>query len=352
MTPGRGPTGSSDSIGCSRSRRSTSGRDVPIDFDCAPVSLCPPDALVEPALDYLARDYASFRQMLLDYVAQRNPTWTERSPADLGIALLELFAYEGDHLSYFQDAVANEAFLDTADSASRRSGTRGSSTTRCTTAAMPGRSCTSPSSAPGAIAAAAGEPPVQLVTRIVSPMRFDRVPLRRPDPAAGHAARNAAARDHRRGLRQRSGAGAGARVRDGRSRRGRSAEQRAAPPFVGQRAVLPGPRDDEGARLRDQRRQSRPAAAESRRLPAARRAARPDDGRRSRCRSDAPAGRADRARQSGSLHRPRPAQRRTRCTIGCSSTCIDPATGQPKTVTLPVPVNQTLPLVEVTWRIG
>jgi hypothetical protein len=86
----------------------------PVDFDCKPVDDCPPETLAEPALDYLARDYASFRQMLLDLVAQRNPTWTERSPADVGIALLELFAHEGDHISYFQDAVANEAYLDTA----------------------------------------------------------------------------------------------------------------------------------------------------------------------------------------------------------------------------------------------
>lgn len=86
----------------------------PVDFDCKPVDDCPPGALPEPALDYLARDYASFRQLLLDLVAQNNPTWTERSPADVGIALLELFAHEGDHISYFQDAVANEAYLDTA----------------------------------------------------------------------------------------------------------------------------------------------------------------------------------------------------------------------------------------------
>ena len=86
----------------------------PVDFDCAPLHDCPPALLPEPALDYLARDYASLRQMLLDLVAQRNPGWTERSPADVGIALLELFAYEGDHLSYFQDAVDNEAYLDTA----------------------------------------------------------------------------------------------------------------------------------------------------------------------------------------------------------------------------------------------
>ena len=40
--------------------------------------------------------------------------WRERSPADLGIALVELLAYVGDHLSYYQDAVATEAYLGTA----------------------------------------------------------------------------------------------------------------------------------------------------------------------------------------------------------------------------------------------
>lgn len=85
-----------------------------VDFDCAPGGDCPPDMLPEPALDYLARDYASFRQLLLDLVARRHPAWTERSAADIGIALVELFAYEGDYISYFQDAVGNEAYLDTA----------------------------------------------------------------------------------------------------------------------------------------------------------------------------------------------------------------------------------------------
>ena len=86
----------------------------PVDFDCAPGEDCPPGTLTEPALDYLSRDYASFRQLLIDLVAQRSPSWLERSPADLGITLLELFATEGDHIAYLQDAVANEAYLDTA----------------------------------------------------------------------------------------------------------------------------------------------------------------------------------------------------------------------------------------------
>ena len=38
------------------------------------------------------------------------------SEADLGVVLAELIATVGDHLSYQQDAVATEAYLDTARS--------------------------------------------------------------------------------------------------------------------------------------------------------------------------------------------------------------------------------------------
>lgn len=85
----------------------------PVDFDCRAAKYCPPKVEDEPLIDYMAKDYASFRQLLLDRIPQLNPDWLERSPADIGIALVELLAYEGDYLSYFQDAVANEAFLDT-----------------------------------------------------------------------------------------------------------------------------------------------------------------------------------------------------------------------------------------------
>lgn len=67
----------------------------------------------EPSLDYLARDFASLRQLMLDRMAVLVPDWTERNPADLGIALVELLAYLGDQLSYRQDAVATEAYLAT-----------------------------------------------------------------------------------------------------------------------------------------------------------------------------------------------------------------------------------------------
>jgi hypothetical protein len=86
----------------------------PARFDCEP-----PAAPIEPPpsgidVDYLAKDYASFRQALVDLIPRLSPQWTERLAADLGITVLELLAYTGDQLSYYQDAVANEAYLETA----------------------------------------------------------------------------------------------------------------------------------------------------------------------------------------------------------------------------------------------
>ena len=60
------------------------------------------------------RTTTSFRQLMLDRLAALAPDWTERNPADLGVALVELLAYVGDQLSYYQDAVATEAYLGTA----------------------------------------------------------------------------------------------------------------------------------------------------------------------------------------------------------------------------------------------
>jgi hypothetical protein len=83
-------------------------------FDCKPRLVCPVEPGVEPLIDYMAKDYASFRQALLDLIPTLAPDWKERHEADLGIALVELLAYVGDQLSYYQDAVANEAYLETA----------------------------------------------------------------------------------------------------------------------------------------------------------------------------------------------------------------------------------------------
>ena len=86
----------------------------PNDFDCRSGSDCPPTRVPEPEIDYLAKDYASFRRLMLDRLSALMPDWRERNPADLQVTLVELLAYAGDHLSYQQDAVATEAYLGTA----------------------------------------------------------------------------------------------------------------------------------------------------------------------------------------------------------------------------------------------
>ncbi len=88
--------------------------DCPNDFDCKAQVTCPVEATVEPDINYLAKDYAGFRQLILDRMALIMPEWKERHIPDIGIALVEVLAYVGDHLSYYQDAVATEAYLDTA----------------------------------------------------------------------------------------------------------------------------------------------------------------------------------------------------------------------------------------------
>lgn len=86
----------------------------PSEFDCATTTECEAPSLPQPQITYLAKDYASFRKLVLDRLAVTMPSWRERNPADLGITLVELLAYAGDTLSYYQDAVATEAYLGTA----------------------------------------------------------------------------------------------------------------------------------------------------------------------------------------------------------------------------------------------
>ena len=83
----------------------------PSDFDCKTEIICPEEKTADPRIDYLAKDYASFRRLMLDRLSLLMPQWRERNAADLQIALVELLAYTGDYLSYYQDAVATEAYL-------------------------------------------------------------------------------------------------------------------------------------------------------------------------------------------------------------------------------------------------
>ncbi len=87
------------------------------DFDCKPTPPdCPPDLPAPPPINYLAKDYGSFRTILLDRLNQLLPSWQGTSEADIGVAVAELVAYAGDQLSYQQDAVTTEAYIGTARS--------------------------------------------------------------------------------------------------------------------------------------------------------------------------------------------------------------------------------------------
>src|SRR5512139_3750277 len=57
--------------------------DCPSDFDCTPPNECPPEQIPEPEIDYLAKDYTSFRRLMLDRLTTLMPNWQERNPADL-----------------------------------------------------------------------------------------------------------------------------------------------------------------------------------------------------------------------------------------------------------------------------
>jgi hypothetical protein len=84
--------------------------------DCGRPPIDPGDAAPREtrALDMMAKDYDSLLRVMLDALPAVAPQWQDRAEADLGMALLELFAYAGDQFSYTQDRVALEGFLRTA----------------------------------------------------------------------------------------------------------------------------------------------------------------------------------------------------------------------------------------------
>ena len=89
--------------------------DCPTPFDCVDEQPdCPPLHTPTPVIDYTARDYDTIRRVILDRLALTTPGWVERNAADLGTTLVELLAHTADRISYQQDAVATEAYLDTA----------------------------------------------------------------------------------------------------------------------------------------------------------------------------------------------------------------------------------------------
>lgn len=79
--------------------------------DCAPDWDPGRPANQDPVIDYLARDYDSFKHTLITAMMTRVPGWLPTSEADLDQTLLELFCAAADELSDYQDRVMNEAYL-------------------------------------------------------------------------------------------------------------------------------------------------------------------------------------------------------------------------------------------------
>jgi hypothetical protein len=87
----------------------------PSDLDCAtPTHECPVETPIDFPVNYLARDFYSFRQALLDFASERYPDWKDRLEADQGVMLLEVMSALGDEFAYYQDRVAREGSLESA----------------------------------------------------------------------------------------------------------------------------------------------------------------------------------------------------------------------------------------------
>lgn len=66
-------------------------------------------------IDYTSKDYESFRNDMINQLRIKMPEYTDIRQSDAGIVILELLAQGLDVLSYYQDVIANEAFLVTAE---------------------------------------------------------------------------------------------------------------------------------------------------------------------------------------------------------------------------------------------
>jgi hypothetical protein len=87
---------------------------------CQPSASSTPERIHNrPALGkirYRVGTFGTFRQSMVEKIAS-NPAlrnWTTRAIDDFGIALLDMWAYVGDVLTFYQERIANEAYLRTA----------------------------------------------------------------------------------------------------------------------------------------------------------------------------------------------------------------------------------------------
>ncbi len=83
-------------------------------INCAPQWEPGPKPKQEPVIDYLAKDYDSFKHTLINAMKHRVPGWQATSEADFDQVLIDLFSAAADELSDYQDRVMNETYLGTA----------------------------------------------------------------------------------------------------------------------------------------------------------------------------------------------------------------------------------------------
>ncbi|WP_296425900.1 hypothetical protein [Yoonia sp.] len=85
----------------------------PSPFDCAATTDCPPSEIIDYPVDYLARDFESFRAALSTFAADRYPDRDIDMPADFGAMVFEMFAALGDEFAFIQDGFKREGHLET-----------------------------------------------------------------------------------------------------------------------------------------------------------------------------------------------------------------------------------------------
>lgn len=85
----------------------------PSPFDCKPREDCPPERLDDYPVDYLARDFESFRAALSAFARDRYPDWDIDTPADFGAMVAEMFSALGDEFAFLQDGLRGEGYIET-----------------------------------------------------------------------------------------------------------------------------------------------------------------------------------------------------------------------------------------------
>jgi uncharacterized phage protein gp47/JayE len=73
-----------------------------------------PALQVPASIDFTSKDWTAFVQSMLTYGQTIMPEWNPTSEGDFGLALVEMWAYPLDILSYYGDRIGQEAYIGTA----------------------------------------------------------------------------------------------------------------------------------------------------------------------------------------------------------------------------------------------